>query len=305
MRVVITGGSGFLGTLVCRSLLSRSDLERVVLFDSRPPLVEDPRVEAVVGDLSSFSLEDADVVFHLAGMVSAECERDPDGAMAINVRGTLQVLGACRSLAVPPRLVFASSVAVFGPGDAGDDVKQRPRSTYGMTKAVGELLVDDFTRKGFVDGRSARLPTVVIRPGAPNAAASGFASGMFREPLAGVDAVVPVDPATRMCLIGTSTAVAGLVALADLDGDRLGDERAVGLPALEVTVAEMIAAVERSGATGRLTVRPDPTIEAVVASWPGRWDATRALALGLPADRSLDEIVNDFRSLLEVPASGR
>jgi nucleoside-diphosphate-sugar epimerase len=167
-----------------------------------------------------------------------------------------------------------------------------------MTKAIGELLVNEYTRKGFVDGRVARLPTVIIRPGAPNAAASSFASGMFREPLAGVDAVIPVALDTPMVLIGTGTAVAGLVALVDVPGEALGHDRVMNLPGLEVTVAEMKDSVERSGAArGRLSVRPDPAVEAIVATWPGRWSAPRAHGLGLAHDASLDAIVSDYLAM--------
>jgi nucleoside-diphosphate-sugar epimerase len=199
--------------------------------------------------------------------------------------------------------VFASSVAVYG-GDVaadgvGDGTKQTPRSTYGMTKAVGELLVNDATRKGFIDGRTARLPTVIIRPGAPNRAASGFASALFREPLHGVDTVVPVPLETPICVIGHRAAVDGLIALHDLDGDRLGDDRAVSLPGLTVRVNDMIAALERVRARGDRHVgivrfERDPAIEAVVASWPAEWRTARARTLGLPADRDLDGIVADY-----------
>jgi nucleoside-diphosphate-sugar epimerase len=164
-----------------------------------------------------------------------------------------------------------------------------------MTKAVAELIVNDAHRKGYVDGRVARLPTVVVRPGPPNAAASGFASGLFREPLAGRDTVVPVRPETPMVLIGTRTAVAGLAALVEVDGGRLDTDRVVNLPALEVTVADMLAVLDRTRlARGRVTIAPDPAVEAVVGTWPGRWTATRAAALALPSDTSLDAVVADY-----------
>ena len=315
LRLVVTGGRGFLGQRLAAALLGRPDVTRLDLIDAvevpavAPGPPDDPRVHHHVADvtdgaalLAILAGADATGVFHLAAMVSAACEEDPDGAWRVNVEGTRAVLEAARAQGPSTRVVVTSSVAVFGPTLPGEQVSDRtahrPRSTYGMTKALGELLVDDWTRHGWIDGRTARLPTVVVRPGRPNRAASGFASGLFREPLAGVGTVVPVPLATRMVLIGPATAVAGLVALHDLPGEALGPGRAVGFPALEVTVAEMVAALERAGERHGRTLGPvsqqvDPAIEAVVASWPGGWDATRARALGLPADVDLDAVVDE------------
>jgi nucleoside-diphosphate-sugar epimerase len=239
-----------------------------------------------------------DAIVHLASMVSAECEADPERAMATNVGGLEVVLAAAGRLPEPPRVVFASSVAVFGDlggGAAGDGVKQTPSTTYGVTKAIGELLVNEHTRRGWIDGRSARLPTVIIRPGRPNAAASSFASGMFREPLAGEEAVVPVDPSTPIVVVGHRVAVRSLARLLAVDGAALGADRGVAVAGLETTVAEMIAACRsRPEATGGLTVRPDPLVQAVVGSWPGRWDASQAQALGLPAAPALAEVIDAY-----------
>jgi nucleoside-diphosphate-sugar epimerase len=170
-----------------------------------------------------------------------------------------------------------------------------------MTKAIGELLVNEYSRRGLVDGRTARLATVIVRPGKPNAAASGFASSMVREPLAGLGAVVPVALDTPICVIGHRAAADGLVAVLDLDGEALGPDRAIGLPALEVTAGDLLDAVTRFGraegrALGALRLQPDPLVSAVVGSWPGRWDAGRAIRLGLPADSSLDAVVRDYVS---------
>ena len=301
-RVTITGGLGFLGRLVGRRLVQEG--YDVTLFDREGPAIE-PGMRTVRGELSNPAAlaaaitEGTSLVVHLASMVSAECETDLDGAFATNLQGLLSVLDRTRALSSPPRFLFASSVAVFGGIASADTVsdrtKQTPVTTYGVTKAVGELLVNEYTRKGFIDGRTARLPTVIIRPGKPNAAASSFASGMFREPLAGIDAVVPVPLDTALAVIGHRAAVAGLAKLANLDSQLLHADRAVGLPALEVTAADMHRAItSRPAVTARVEVSPDDAITAVVGSWPGRWDATRGLQLGLPTDHSLDSIIDDY-----------
>jgi nucleoside-diphosphate-sugar epimerase len=278
----------------------------VTIFD-RPGAAGDPPAGTVVvsGEITDGEAVRAampagtEAIVHLASMVSAECEVDPDRAVRVNVGGLGVVLDAARGLSAPPRLLFTSSVAVFGRSGgvaAGDDSKQAPVTTYGMTKAVGELLVNEHTRRGWIDGRTARLPTVIIRPGRPNAAASSFASGLFREPLAGLDAVVPVDPSTPIVVTGHRTAVRGLAGLLALDGARLGaGDRAYSLPGLETTVQEMITACRaRPESTGALSVEPDPLIQSVVGSWPARWSAIRAEGLGLPADRDLDAIIEHY-----------
>jgi nucleoside-diphosphate-sugar epimerase len=304
VRVTITGGLGFLGRLLAAELAA--DGHRVTVFDLAGPAGgPPPDADVVTGEITDPESVRAalpagtEAIVHLASMVSAECEADPDRAMRVNVGGLGVVLDVARHLPAPPRLLFASSVAVFGAlgdGAAADDTKQVPVTTYGVTKAIGELLVNEHTRRGWIDGRTARLPTVVIRPGRPNAAASSFASGLFREPLAGVDALVPVDPATPIVVIGHRTALRGLVRLLTLDGGHLTlSDRGVNLPGLETSVAEMIRTCRaRPGATGTLTVAPDPAIQAVVGSWPGRWNAARAEALGLPADLSVDRIIDDY-----------
>jgi len=323
MKIVITGGLGFIGLNLARAIIERGTLtgpsgnqeevDSILLFDQFVPdsLPEglDRRVTMQAGDISDrdtvFGLMDRDdiSVFHLASVVSGGGEKDFDLAMRVNLDGGRHVFEAARVRNSLPRVVFASSVAVFGgsamPKVVGDTTKQTPQTTYGMTKAIGELMVNDYTRKGFFDGRSVRLPTIFIRPGKPNAAASSFCSGVFREPLAGEECILPVKTDVKMALLGYRNAVAGFIGLHEADGDAIGDDRAVVLPSVTYTVQEMIDGVKRVAAAnkielGPITVRPDPVIEKIVAGWATHSEAPRAEALGLPNDESLDRVIQDF-----------
>jgi nucleoside-diphosphate-sugar epimerase len=314
MLVVITGGGGFLGRTLAQQLLVRGELtgpsgqpekiDRIVLADiAFPPAVpDDPRVERVVGDVADAAFvagligQDDVAVFHLASMVSAGCEADFDGALRVNLGSTQAVLEAVRARAGAPRVVFTSSVAAFGgeavAGICSDRSKLTPETTYGMTKVIGELLVNDYTRKGFIDGRSARLPTVIIRPGRPNAAASSWVSGIFREPLNGETAVVPIALSTRVPVSGYRTLVDNLIRLHEADGAVMGPDRGFNLPAIVVTGEEMVAALERTGRTlGPIEVRPDPLVERIFAGWAAETSFERASALGLVTDDTLDPII--------------
>jgi nucleoside-diphosphate-sugar epimerase len=210
------------------------------------------------------------------------------------------VLDACRALGTRPRLVFASSLAVYGgelPPEVGDDTPLRPQSSYGVQKAIGELLVGDYSRKGFIDGRALRLPTVVVRPGRPNRAASTFASSMIREPLAGKEAVCPVRPDLVMALASPRAVVAALHRAHELPGEAFGGNRSLQLPGFSVSVGEMAEAVRRAGgeaAYARIRWRHDPAIEAIVAGWPAALAAPRALALGFTTDAGIDAAVEAF-----------
>jgi nucleoside-diphosphate-sugar epimerase len=312
MDVVITGGSGFVGLALARRLAERDDVETLALLDAAPPPPGThlpARAKVIVGDVCDREVvrgllaREQPVVFHLASIVSAGAERDFDLALRVNLDGTRNVLEACRATPALPRLVFASTLAVFGgsamPETVTDALRPAPQTTYGATKAACELLVNDYSRKGFLEGRVARLPTVIIRPGAPNAAASSFASAVFREPLAGIDYALPVSLRTRVPVIGARTAVDCLVRLAELEADALGDDRTLNLPSLSVTVEEMVGSVQRLGRerglrVGRIEVRQDAEIVGIVDTWPLYASSARALALGLPQDRSLDPIVADF-----------
>jgi len=299
VKIAVTGGRGFLGRALVerlrrRGALAGEPLQEVAVFDLPDGDVRDPeRVRE--------ALRGAGCVFHLASMVSGECERDFDAALAVNLDGTRHVLEACRGGGLRPRLVLASTLAVYGgsamPETVSDRTRPVPQTTYGATKAIAELLVNDYTRKGFLDGRSARLPTVIVRPGPPNQAASGFASAVVRELLAGRDYALPVSLQTRMPVIGARTAVECLLLLAEADAEALGDDRALNLPSISVTMGEIVEAVERVAGgrpVGRVRVEPDPQVEAIVRTWPRFASAERALALGLPRDESLDAIVRAY-----------
>ena len=322
MKVVITGGTGFLGQRLARALLDRETLtgasgaqeaiERLVLFDSavpdEPPAgLDDARVLLVAGDVAdggtvrSLIAGDSLSVFHLASVVSAGAEQDFDLALSANLTGGLNVLEACRAAPGLPRLVFTSSIAVYGgsalPETIDDATKITPQGTYGVTKVMNEHLVADYTRKGWLDGRGGRPPTVIVRPGKPNKAASGFASGLFREPLAGIDHALPVSRETRIVLGGYRTIVASLVALHEVPSAALGDDRTVNLPSFSATAGEMVAALERVGrgrSLGAVTDAPDAAIQRIVGSWPGHARADRAAALGLPENPPLDEVVRQY-----------
>jgi nucleoside-diphosphate-sugar epimerase len=323
MNILITGGAGFLGARLARALLAAGQLslrgaparkiEQVVLADRGAPpadLLADPRVRSVQGDLLDLVRErtlpaaGTDVVFHLAAAVSAECEADFDLGMRSNLDTTRALLEACRALGSQPVFVFASSLAVFGQqpgrpalGTVGDFTLPTPQGSYGIQKFIGEQLVADFTRKGFLFGRSVRPVTVSVRPGRPNGAASGFFSGMIREPLAGERARIPVGAATRVALASPASTVRGFIRAAEASDADWGPLTGINLPSLSTTVGEMAAALERVAgpeATALLDWMPDPAIDKLVQSWPGdvAWD--RARGLGLPADPDFHAIVRQY-----------
>ena len=313
MRIVITGGCGFLGRRLALLLLDQGSalgaIDELVLFDNAPsalPLPDDKRVRVVTGDIADTGTvrqlitSGTDAVFHLAAIVSGQAEADTDLGYRVNLDGTRAVLDACRALGSSPKLIFASSLAVYGgalPPAVGDDTALTPQSSYGTQKAIGELLVNDYSRKGFIDGRALRLPTVVVRPGLPNRAASTFASSMIREPLCGKDAVCPVAPETVMALASPRRVVASLAHALDLPGDALGQNRVLQLPGYSVSVGDMAEALRQAGgpaAHARLAWQHDPAIQAIVGSWPAALHAPRAESLGFKPDAGIDEAVQFF-----------
>lgn len=310
MKIVITGGTGFLGRLIAERAIARAD--QVKLFDIVAPAgglgALDGKVELVLGDIADAAtvgnvISGADAVVHLASMVSAGSEADFDAAMRINLDGGRTVLEAARANGPATKVLFTSSLAVFGSAAMPRAVDQMtrpvPQNTYGMTKAVMELLVNDMSRKGFVDGRVGRLPTVIVRPGKPNTAASSFASGVIREPLTGDVCELPVARDLNLCVGGYRACVDGLMALLDAPAEAFGDDRVVNLPNITTTVADMIAvtaivAARHGISLGSIVDAPDATVRAIVGSWPEAMDASKALSLGCPAPLSLEEIIEDF-----------
>jgi nucleoside-diphosphate-sugar epimerase len=312
MNILITGGAGFLGQRLALRLLqdgqiAGESIRRIVLVDQTGgPKVADSRVVTVNTDLAdpdairALGLAQADLVFHLAAVVSGAAEADFDLGMSVNLDASRGLLDACRAGGRCPRVVFTSSVAVYGgtlPPLVTDDTALNPRSSYGTQKAIGELLLADYTRKGFVDGRILRLPTISVRPGAPNKAASSFASGLVREPLNGHETVCPVGLDLKLWLLSPRRAVDGLIAGAALPAEALGERRALNLPGLSVSVGEMIAALERAGGKAAVDLvrhERNPAIETIVGSWPAAWDNRRAEALGLKPDADFDAIVRAY-----------
>jgi nucleoside-diphosphate-sugar epimerase len=318
MKVVITGAAGFLGRRLAARLLregslTRSDgwreaIERLVLFDmvqsETPADVGSVRVETVAGDITDPSQVqqviggDTDGVFHLAAVVSGACEADFDLGMRVNVDGTRNVYEACRASGRKPRLVFTSSLAVYGGEAVVDDrTPALAMNSYGTQKTVCEQLLVDYTRKGFLDGRALRLPTISVRPGKPNAAASSFVSGIIREPLSGVPAVCPVRPQTMMPILSPRKVIDALVLFHELPGEELGHNRIVLLSGVSPTVGEMVDALRRVAGdqvADLVEWELDPRIQAIIETWPQKLTGQRAEVLGFRPDASVDEIIRIY-----------
>ena len=317
MKIVITGGGGFIGFKLAKALLARGTLAaeriaRLTLVDQAFPgdLPKDPRLETLAGDISDAKFAaraiatDTTSIFHLAAVVSGAAEADFDLGMRVNLEGIRNVLEQarriCDTAARPPRLVFASSVAAFGgelPEVLDDATTPAPQTSYGSQKVIGEYLVSDFSRKGYLDGRSLRLPTIVVRPGKPNAAASSFASAVIREPLNGVAYDCPVGPETGVWLLSPRRVVEAFMHAHDLPASAWGSNRVVNLPGITVTVAGMIEAMAKiagSQASRRVSWKPDARIQAIVQTWPVRFATPRALAMGFKADPGIDAVIRGY-----------
>ena len=327
MQIVITGGAGFLGVRLARTLLAKNVLSlagdapaaitRITLIDRvapPPDLLTDSRIDTLTGDLNALLAntdstapvvdKETTVIFHLAAAVSGECEADFDLGMRSNFAATLGLLDACRALKTQPMLVFASSLAVFGdspeqpcPPVIEDSTLPTPQTSYGIQKFIGEQLVADYTRKGFVRGRNVRLMTVSVRPGKPNGAASSFFSGMIREPLSGVKGACPVSADTEVALSSPGLTIAGIIRAAETSDADWGPRTALNLPAITATTGEMAAALGRvagPAATALIDWTPDANIRKIVKTWPARINAVRAKSLGLLPEASFEAIIRQY-----------
>lgn len=315
MHIAITGAAGFLGQRLVKQLLEHGELRqqritRLTLLDQ----VEAPQPAAGSADVKSVALditapgaldgvlaERPDVIYHLAAVVSSAAEADLELGMRVNFDATRALLEGCREQSLTnTRLIMASSVAAYGgelPEVLGDMTALHPQNSYGAQKAMSELLINDYSRRGIIDGLVLRLPTIVIRPGRPNAAASSFASSILREPLNGEEAVCPVPVELPMFVMSPGKVVEALIHGAEVPSEALAPFRAFMLPGITVTVAEMLAALREVAGDKALSLvrhEPDPRIEAIVASWPGRFDTAKAKQLGFVGDESFKQIIDAF-----------
>lgn len=312
MHILIIGAAGMVGRklterLVRDGALGGKAITRATLHDIVEPPAPAGAPFAVKTLASDFSqpgeaeklvAERPDVIFHLAAIVSGEAEADFDKGYRINLDGTRYLFDAVRVLeGYVPRIVFTSSIAVFGapfPDAIGDEFFTTPLTSYGAQKAIGELLLADYTRRGFFDGIGIRLPTICVRPGKPNKAASGFFSNIIREPLSGIEAVLPVGEDVRHWHASPRSAVGFLVHAATIDGETVGPRRNLTMPGLSVTVGEQLEALRRVAgdkAVALVKREPDPVIMKIVAGWPRNFDASRAVSLGFKAETSFDDII--------------
>ncbi len=318
MHVMIIGAAGMIGRKLAEKIAETSALgdrqvSRMTLVDILKPAAPagfSGNTNLLVADLSQparaqeLIAQRPDTIFHLAAIVSGEAEQEFEKGYRINMGGTLNLLEAIHAQGqiapYKPRFVFASSIAVFGtpmPDVIGDDFHNTPQTSYGTQKAIGELLLNDYSRKGFIDGVGIRLPTICIRPGAPNKAASGFFSGILREPLAGKPAILPVGDDVVHWHASPRAGIGFLIHAATMDTARLGTWRNLSMPGLAATVGEQIAALERVAgpqAVALIRRQPDPAIISIVSNWPRAFDAARAIGLGFQGERDFDQIIQTY-----------
>jgi nucleoside-diphosphate-sugar epimerase len=319
MNITITGASGFLGQKLAHRLLGANTLidlagnpskvEHITLLDVVNPsreLSSDPRVTFLTGDITDRSLlekaisSSTDSIFHLAAIVSAGAEEDFDLGMSVNLDATRAILDICRGHGTKPKIIFASSCAAFGgdmPNIIADMTARTPQTSYGTQKVIGELLVNDYSRKGFVDGRALRFPTVVVRPGKPNKAASTFASSIIREPLQGQLVTCPVSPESKMFLASPRSILENVIRAHNLLEDDWGASREVTLPGFSMSIkgmAEALRAVAGDNVADRIDWKPDPFIQKIVDGWPPEFNTDKALELGFIRDNSMEDVIHAF-----------
>ena len=315
MKILITGGGGFLGFRLARTLHARGQLggraiTGITLLDGAfPPGLKDlekEKVKAVVGDVSNADTiagvcaPDIDAVFHLAAVVSGAAEVDFDLGMRVNYKGMELLLAQMRKCAKPPRLVYTSSVAAFGgqlPDVLDDSTLANPQTSYGAQKVIGEYLVSDYTRKGYIDGRALRLPTIVVRAGKPNAAASSFASGVIREPLNGVVSECPVASDTGVWLLSPGKVVEAFIHAWELPPEAWGTQRWLNLPGITASVAEMVESMRKvagDAAAQRVVYKTDARIQEIVKTWPVNFRTPRALAMGFKPDPDVESVIRAY-----------
>jgi nucleoside-diphosphate-sugar epimerase len=312
MHVLITGGGGFLGTSLAKELLEngglvQGDISKLTLLDKAFPRgrTQDSRLEYVEADfgankvISDLIKKRPQLIFHLAAIVSGEAEKNFELGMHINFQASMQLLELCRSISHCPRLIFASSCAVFG-GDVTkviiDETASRPLSSYGTQKAIIDLLLNDYSRRGLVDARSLRLPTIAIRPGKPNAATSSFVSAIIREPLNGEKATYPVPIKTPVWIQSPKRVIQNFIHAANINETELGGDRIINLPGLTVTIQDMIQSLQsiNPGVAELISYEPDAFLQSIVLTWPPNFDTEKALSLGFVRDESAEEIIQSY-----------
>ena len=313
MKVLITGGGGFLGTKLAKALVQRGKLRgrqinELILADLAPPAtMEAPfTMRGTAVDITDRTqvdtmLADApDVIYHLAAVVSGQAEAEFDVGMSANLFGTLNILESIRASGACPVLVFASSIAVYGgsiPEPIGDFTELNPQTSYGTQKAACELLLNDFSRRGFLDGRGLRLPTISIRPGKPNKAASSFMSSIFREPLQGVEAQCPVDADFAHWFLSPRRCIDNLIHGAEVDAADLGTNRCFALPGRTHKIGDMVEAMRRVAGDDPVNLirwEPDLELQKIVLGWKGYFDPAKALRLGFRSDNSFEDNIRYF-----------